>query len=44
MAEYDIILGTNHDLIKVIGDLIKYFTTLAIQTLEPVILIQRQDK
>jgi hypothetical protein len=34
MAEYDIILGTNHDLINVISDVTKYSTTLAIQTLE----------
>jgi hypothetical protein len=34
MTEYDIILGTNHDLVKVIGDTIKYFMTIAIQTLE----------
>jgi hypothetical protein len=37
MAGYDIILGTNYDLIKVIGDKIKYFTTIAIQTPEPII-------
>jgi hypothetical protein len=37
MAEYDIILGTNHGLIKVISDMTKYITTLAIQTLEPMI-------
>jgi hypothetical protein len=37
MAEYDIISGTNKDLIKVIGDTIKYFTATAFQTLEPMI-------
>jgi hypothetical protein len=32
--EYDSVLGTNQDPNKVIGDTIKYFTTIAVQSLD----------